>query len=434
MSDDMATTIERETAQRSARRSPVSPEQPADPAKPSGRKRTVFIIVGVVLLGLVAVGARRWIYSLRHVSTDNAQVDGHIVPILPKVGGYVLEVRTDENRPAKAGDTLVVLDDRDYKARLAQAEADLAVALAGVSNRERVGQAEAQVAQAQANAEKAHADLERIKPLAEKDIVPKQALDAAEAAARAADAALAAAQAALLGADARVGAARAARDQAALNLSYTRITAPAEGVVSKKSVEVGQLVQPGQPLMSLVPLGDVWVTANLKETQTADVSPGDPADFTVDAYPGRHFSGHVESLSPATGAKFSLLPPDNATGNFTKVVQRIPVRIRLDGKNDAAHPLRPGMSVNVTITTSRIRTGIRCTTFVKFPVALSGGSSENFAPVAGERLSTCPLKCRPGYASTVKSAGSPGLTSAVCVSFRFAVTHTSPSGTRLMSG
>src|SRR2546430_7885100 len=122
MSDDMATTIERETAQRSARPSPVSPEQPADPAKPSGRKRTVFIIMGVVLLGLVAVGARRWIYSLSHVSTDNAQVDGHIVPILPKVGGYVLEVRTDENRPAKAGDTLVVLDDRDYKARLAQAE------------------------------------------------------------------------------------------------------------------------------------------------------------------------------------------------------------------------------------------------------------------------------------------------------------------------
>src|SRR2546430_6950042 len=139
--------------------------------------------------------------------------------------------------------------------------------------------------------------------------------------------------------------------RSALNLSYTRITAPAEGVVSKKTVEVGQLVQPGQPPMSLVPLGDVWVTANLKETQTADLSPGDPADFTVDAYPGRHFSGHVESLSPATGAKFSLLPPDNATGNFTKVVQRIPVRIRLDGKNDAAHPLRPGMSVNVTITT-----------------------------------------------------------------------------------
>src|SRR5256885_8712939 len=303
MSDDMATTFERETVQRGGRPSPVPPDQPPEPVKSGGSKRPVFLIMGVVLLGLVAVGVRRWVYSLSHVSTDNARGDGHTTPILPKVGGYVIDVRTDGTRPVKAGDTLGVLDDRDYKARLAQAEADRAVALAGVSNRARVGQAEAQVAQAQANAEKAHADLDRIKPLAEKDIVPKQALDAADAAARAADAALAAAQAALLGADARVGAARAARDQAALNLSYTRISAPAEGVVSQKTVEVGQLVQPGQPLMSLVPLGDVWITANLKETQTADVTPGDPVDFTVDAYAGRHFSGHVESLAPATGAR-----------------------------------------------------------------------------------------------------------------------------------
>ena len=346
----MATTIEREAAQRPGRPSPAAPEQP-EPAKSGGNKRTVFIIMGVVLLGLVAVGVRRWIYSLSHVSTDNAQVDGHIIPILPKVGGYVVEVRTDENRQVKAGDTLVVLDDRDYKARLAQAEADLAVALAGVSNRARVGQAEAQVAQMQANAEKAHADLERIKPLAEKDIVPKQALDAADAAARAADAALAAAQAALLGADARVAAARAMRDQAALNLSYARITAPSAGVVSKKTVELGQLVQPGQPLMSVVPLSEVWVTANLKETQIQDVTAGDPVDFTVDAYPGVHFCGKVESLSPATGAKFSLLPPDNATGNFTKVVQRVPVRIQLCGPQDLKHELRPGMSVVTTIQT-----------------------------------------------------------------------------------
>ena len=306
--------------------------------------------MGIVLLGLLAVGVRRWIFGLSHVSTDNAQVDGHIIPILPKVGGFVTEVRVDENRQVKAGDTLVVLDDRDYKVRLAQAEADLGVALASVSNKTRVGQAEAQVAQAQANAEKAHADLERLKPLAAQDIVSKQQLDATEAAARAADAALAAAQAALVGADARVAASRAARDQAALNLSYTRITAPSSGVVSKKSVEVGQLVQAGQPLMSLVPLEDVWLTANLKETEVENVKPGDPVDFTVDAYPGRHFSGHVESLAPATGARFSLLPPDNATGNFTKVVQRLPVRARPD-KVDPVHPLRPGMSVVVTIQT-----------------------------------------------------------------------------------
>ena len=121
-------------------------------------------------------------------------------------------------------------------------------------------------------------------------------------------------------------------------------------MVSKKTVELGQLVQAGQPLMSVVPLEDVWLTANLKETQIQDVKPGDPVDFTVDAYPGLHFSGHVESLSPATGARFSLLPPDNATGNFTKVVQRLPVRVRPD-RIDPAHPLRPGMSVNVTIAT-----------------------------------------------------------------------------------
>jgi membrane fusion protein (multidrug efflux system) len=322
---------------------------PAAP-QPGGRRRLAFAVMGVVLAGLLAVGARRWWLGRTHVSTDDAQVDGHIIPILPKVGGFVAAVRVIENQQVKVGDTLVVLDDRDYRVRLTQADADLAVALAGVSNKARVGQAEAQVEQAQANAAKAHADLDRLRPLAEQDIVSKQLLDAAEASARAADAALASAQASLLAADARVGAMRAARDQAALNLSYTRITAPASGVVSKKSVEVGQLVQAGQPLMSIVPLDDVWLTANLKETQIENVKPGDPVDFTVDAYSGIDFKGHVESLSPATGARFSLLPPDNATGNFTKVVQRVPVRIRPDAV-DAAHPLRPGMSVTVTIGT-----------------------------------------------------------------------------------
>jgi len=347
----MATIMEPETQEQAGAPRPTPAGGGAAPAaSPGGRRRTVFLIMGVVLLGLVGFGARRWWFNLSHVSTDNAQVDGHIIPILPKVGGFVTLVRTDDNRRVQAGDTLVVLDDRDYRVRLAQAEADLAVALAGVSNKARVGQAEAQVAQAEANAKKARADLDRLLPLAQQDIVSKQQLDAAQAAAAAADAALAAAQAALAGADARVAAARAARDQAALNLSYTRISAPSSGVVSKKSVEVGQLVQPGQPLMSVVPLEDVWLTANLKETEIADVRPGEPVDFTVDAYPGAHFRGHVESVSPATGARFSLLPPDNATGNFTKVVQRVPVRIRPE-RVDPAHPLRPGMSVDVTIQT-----------------------------------------------------------------------------------
>jgi len=309
------------------------------------------MVMGVVLLALIAFGARKWWFGRSHVSTDNAQVDGHIVPVLGKVGGYVAEVRVVENQAVKAGDTLVVLDDRDFRARLAQTDADLAALLATVSSRTRVGQADAAVAQAQANATKAAADLARMEPLAAQNVVSQQQLDAARAASTAAAAQLASAQAALVGADARVAAARASRDQAELQLSYTRIITPSAGVVSKKAVELGQLVQPGQPLMTVVPLEDVWVTANLKETETADVAPGDSVDFTVDAYKGRHFRGHVESISPATGAKFSLLPPDNATGNFTKVVQRIPVRVRPDDAPDGAHPLRPGMSVVVTIKT-----------------------------------------------------------------------------------
>src|SRR5256714_5219676 len=233
----MATTIEpevrRESAAKAARPGPPAPA-PAAP-KAGGRRGTAFMVMGLVLLALVALGARRWIYGLSHVSTDNAQVDGHIVPILPKVGGFVTDVRIDENQNVKAGDTLVVLDDRDYKVRLAQAEADLAVALAGVSNRARVGQAEAQVEQAQATALKAHADLERVRPLALQEIVSKQQLDAVEAGARAGDAGLAAAPAAPPAAAAPVGAARAAPGPAAPNPSYTPRIAPPSRRVRQKT-------------------------------------------------------------------------------------------------------------------------------------------------------------------------------------------------------
>src|SRR5260370_1076313 len=225
----MATTVEPQMKREAGAK--VEPSSAA-PAAAGGRRGTVFAVMGVVPLVLVGLGARRSNFGLNHVSTDDAQVDGHIIPILPKVGGFVTEVRVDENRSVKAGDTLVVLDDRDYRARLAQADADLAVALAGVSNRARVGQAEAQVEQAQANALKAHADLDRLRPLALQDIVSKQQLDAAEAASSAADAARAAAQAGPFAADARGRPARAPRDQAPPNLSYTRLTAPVFGAVS----------------------------------------------------------------------------------------------------------------------------------------------------------------------------------------------------------
>jgi membrane fusion protein (multidrug efflux system) len=357
---------------------PTSPA--AAPAKGRGRKPVVLALVGLAVLALAAWGVNRWMWSRTHITSDNAQVEGHITPVLARAGGFVNDVRVSDNQPVHAGDTLVVLDDRDLRAKLAQSEAELSALLATVGTGGRIGQAEAQVgaarasaaavtaqiAQARAGADKAHADLARIEALASRNIVSQQQLDATRAAAQAADAQLVAAQrqaaaaqeqvtaaqAGLQGADARVAAARAARDQVALQLSYTRVVAPSDGVIARRGVEAGQLVQPGQPLMTVVPLRDVWVVANLNETAIANVQPGDPVEFTVDAYPGRRFHGKVESLSPATGARFSLLPPDNATGNFTKVVQRIPVKIHVDeSRPDAAHPLRPGMSAEVVVTT-----------------------------------------------------------------------------------
>ena len=360
----------------------VAPKVPTgqdegDEAEERGRRPLVLILAIAAGVVLLVFGVRAIWYATTHVSTDDAEVDGHITPILPRIGGFVAAVRIRDNQWVRAGDTLVTLDDRDYRARLAQADADLAALIATVGSRKDVGQAVAQldqakaaaaaaaanVTQAEANAEKASSDLERYRVLAARNIVSRQQLDASEAASRADSALLLAAQrnasaageqvtaatAALRAAAARVASARAVRDLAALQVSYTVITAPVSGVVSKKSVEVGQLVQPGQPLMAIVPLDDVWVVANLKETQIERVVPGAPAEITADAYPGRTFQGYVESLSPATGAKFSLLPPDNATGNFTKIVQRIPVRVRLDTPPDSLHPLRPGMSVDVTI-------------------------------------------------------------------------------------
>lgn len=353
-------------------------------AVPATRKRLLPRLVLVMALACLAgwLGWKVW-WGLSHVSTDNAQIEGHIVPLMPKVGGFVTAVNVRDHQLVKAGDLLVQIDDRDSIVKLAQSEAELQLALANAGKAGEggrlAGQAEAQVAaaraaaagarssidQALANADKAQKDLQRIRSLVTQKMASAQALDAAEANARAAlaqvrtsrdNAASAGEQvtasgAALRAALAKVEAARAARDLAANQLADTRILAPASGVISNKSIEPGQYVQSGQPLLAVVPLEEVWVVANLKETDLNRLKVGDMAEIEVDAYGGMQVEGQVESISPATGARFSMLPPDNATGNFTKVVQRVPVKIRVRQSTDPARPLRPGMSVGVVITT-----------------------------------------------------------------------------------
>ena len=352
---------------------PRTSAPPAVTPAPSGRRR---IVLGLVVLAAVlgfGWALKQWLYGRSHESTDNAQVDGHLVPVLAKVSGYVTAVNVAENDRVRADSTLVRIDEREYTVRVAQADADLAAARAQAGGSGIAGQAEAQVANAtgqraaldasisaaRANAVKADADLARVRELVAKQIVSRQQLDAAQAASDAARAQLLSAersagaagagvtnaQAGVRLAQARLAAAQAVRDNAALQLSYTRVVSPVGGIVSRKQVEVGQLVQAGQPLLTIVSDTGVWVTANFKETQLSDLKVGQAVELEVDAYGGCVAKGRVESVSAATGAKFALLPPDNATGNFTKVVQRVPVRIAIAQGCSKDQPLRPGMSV-----------------------------------------------------------------------------------------
>jgi membrane fusion protein (multidrug efflux system) len=331
---------------------------------------------GLFVLVIAGWGIRQYLGSRNRVTSDNAQIEGHVTPVAARIQAFVAEVRVDDNQPVRMGDTLVVLDRRDMEVRLRQAEADLAAAQAGHgkgggqaaaqlgASEEQAASMQSSILAAEATWRKAEADLARYKTLAERQIISAQQLDGAQATADAAAANLEAVRKSAAAsqqqvtaysagarvADARLVAAQANVANARLQLSYAVVTAPAAGVVARRSVEIGALVQPGQTMMSLLPTDTVWVTANLKETEIEAVTPGDAAEFKVDAYPDRQFHGHVESISPATGARFALLPPDNATGNFTKVVQRVPVRIAVD-RPDPNYPLRPGMSVVVTIKT-----------------------------------------------------------------------------------
>jgi membrane fusion protein (multidrug efflux system) len=346
---------------------PDTPALAPAPAPGKSRQTIVRIVLAVGALIALAAGGNRWMWTRTHVSTDNAEIEGNVVPTIARVSGFVSGVHVTDNSVVRAGDLLVQLDDREQRAKLAQAEADYAGALAAAGERGRTGQAEAQlaaaraqVAQAEANATRARSDAERYRALSARNIVSRQQLDAAVAADDAAAAALLAArkqvlasEAGLQGAGARLQAAKALRDQASLTLTYTRIVAPVSGIVSRKNVSPGQYLQAGQAILAIVPTDDIYAVANLKETELEHVRIGDTVRIDVDAYPHHPVTGMVESFSPATGAKFSLLPPDNATGNYTHVVQHVPVRIKITDPGRPERPLRPGMSIQVTITTHR---------------------------------------------------------------------------------
>jgi membrane fusion protein (multidrug efflux system) len=379
--------------------------------------RAHFYAIAAVL-ALIVLGVFAWRYFQSYESTDDAEVDGHLMPLSTRVSGYVTKVNVDDNQYVTAGTVLVEIDPRDYQvavdqakaaledarataqasnlnvpitdintsSQLSSSEADIENAKAGIAAaQQQYDAAQAQLAEAEANSTKAQLDLGRYKQLVDKQEISQQTYDQADAAAKADAAAVVAARASAsaaaqqvtqarsklvnaeaglrasqtaprqvassearaLSADATVKQKQALLDQAELNLQYTRIVAPVNGVVTK-NVEVGMNVQPGQQLVSIVPLEDVWVTANFKETQLKNMRVGQHAKIKVDAN-GRTYNGHLDSFANSSGARLSLLPPENATGNYVKVVQRIPVKIVLEPGQNKDLSLRLGMSVEAKV-------------------------------------------------------------------------------------
>ena len=298
-------------------------------------------VFGLLLTVGVVWGGMKLFRSFSYVETDNAQIEGDVYPVIPRVPGKVAEVRAKDNQAVAKGDTLIVLDPSDYQVRRDMAEAALMTAKASVSA------AKAQITAAAATEKNLGADLRRSRNLQRQDVISQAELDAATAGATASSAQHSAAGDQYEAALAQVKLREAELRNAMLQQSWTAITAPAAGRVSKKSVEPGQYVAPGQQLIAIVGSSDLWVVANFKETQLEHLRPGQPVTISVDAYPGKEFRGHVESISSGTGAKFTLLPPDNASGNFVKVSQRVPVKIVFDRRPEAA--LAAGMNVIVEV-------------------------------------------------------------------------------------
>jgi len=332
------------------------------------------IILGVLLVIGAYFGITGWSYYSKHVDTDDAQIDADISPVVARVGGYVQNINFEENTHVQEGQVLVKLDDSDYKVKLEQAESGQKGANAGVN----VSQAQIVATQANTSTAKANVEAAKVKlNLTQKDFdryanlvkdgsITQQAFDQAKAAKESAQAAYQAAQDQYNAAVKQVGTTQSQLavssnvisqrqsdvDFAKLQLSYAEIKAPSSGIVSKKNVQKGQLVQAGQALFSIVNDGSIYVTANFKETQLEKIKIGSKVEIEVDAYPNEKIEGEVYNFSPITGAKGSLLPPDNATGNFVKVVQRVPVKIKIHPSKELLTKLRPGMSVKASVSTN----------------------------------------------------------------------------------
>jgi membrane fusion protein, multidrug efflux system len=335
------------------------------------RRFGFFGLALLIALGATRYGRQWWTVGRFIESTDDAYVGGDVTVIAPKVAGFIVEVAVTDNQAVHTGDLLIKLDDRDYRAALAKANAAVAAQEATLANLDAtrrlqdsmIAQAEAEVAAAGAEVARSRFDVVRYNQLASDQYASLQRFQQADAdnkkAAAAVDKALAALAAARRRLDvidtqkqqagAALDQAVAERDLARLNLGYTELRAPIDGVVGNRSARSGAYAMVGAQLISLVPARGLWVDANFKESQLAHIRPGLPASVEADVLPGRVFRGHVASVAPATGAQFSVLPPENATGNFTKIVQRVPVRIQLDDGASTLGDLRPGLSVTAAV-------------------------------------------------------------------------------------
>ena len=359
---------------------PTPPPPPTGAASTASRKRPIrrLLLVGASLIAVAGAsdfGWRYWTVGRFQVATDDAYVKADSTTIAPKVSGYIAAVAVSDNEHVKVGQILARIDDRDFKASREQARADVESAKASIATKQaalaaqqsQIEAAKAAIEVDRANETFAAQEDERYAQLASRGYGSVQNAQQAASRVAAARATVARDTAALTNAtrqldvlraelaqaQAALARAEAAQHQAELNLSYTTIVSPIDGVIGNRTLRIGQYVQAGTQLMAVVPTQAAYIVANYKETQLTYVRAGQPVAIQVDTFPGQLFRGRVDSLSPASGQEFALLPPDNATGNFTKVVQRVPVRIAVTKPCPGNHPLRPGLSANVHVDTSR---------------------------------------------------------------------------------